>query len=64
MTNFKTQALKITGVGYQVFKDCTKLTDFNYKGKKAERANVIKSSSWKSGSLFTVVNSLDGDFSV
>lgn len=64
MINFNNKALKITGVGYQAFKDCTKLTDCNYKGTRAERPNVIKSSSWKSGSLFTVVNSLDGDFSV
>lgn len=64
MINFNNKALKITGVGYQAFKDCTKLTDCNYRGTRAERANVIKSSSWKSGSLFTVDNSSDGDFSV
>ena len=32
MRNFKTKALRVTGVGYQAFKDCTKLTDLNYKG--------------------------------
>ena len=64
MINFNNKALKITGVGYQAFKDCTKLTDCNYRGIRAERANITKSSSWKSGSLFTVVNSSDGDFSV
>ena len=64
MINFNNKALGVTGVGYQAFKDCTKLTDYNYKEKRAERANVTKSSSWKSGSLFTVVDSSDGDFSV
>ncbi len=40
MTNFNNKALKITGVGYQAFKDCTKLTGFNYKGTPCQSGQM------------------------
>ena len=40
MINFNNKALGVTGVGYQAFKDCTKLTGCNYKGTPGQSGQM------------------------